>query len=94
MDITQKVLETCVFQRQICIPADDNLRAFPKFKTLEKLISKQFSNFFSCYTQAFNKQQQRKGSLFILRMSLTKKRLAFPSALLLLENCIRRPPLR
>lgn len=51
--------------------------AFPKFKTLEehssskklssleKYLSKQFSNLFSSYTQAFNKQQNRKGSLFI-----------------------------
>lgn len=41
---------------------------FPKFETLEKLsllLSKQFSNFFSSYTQAFNKQQSRKGSLFM-----------------------------
>ncbi len=38
---------------------------FPKFETLEKLISKQFSNFFSSYTQALNKQQGRKGSLFM-----------------------------
>jgi len=44
---------------------DDDKRAFPKFKTLEKLISKQFSNLFSCYTQAFNKQQNRRGSLFM-----------------------------
>lgn len=29
------------------------------------LLSKQFSNFFSSYTQAFNKQQKRKGSLFM-----------------------------
>lgn len=55
-------------------------KTFPKFKTLEnlvgeqnpnrnsyleKLISKQFSNFFSCYTQSFNKQQKRMGSLFM-----------------------------
>lgn len=38
---------------------------FPKFETLEKLVSKQFSNFFSSYTQSFNKKYQRKGSLFI-----------------------------
>lgn len=43
-----------------------------KFKTLEmveaspsKFLSKQFSNFFSSYTQAFNKQQGRMGSLFM-----------------------------
>ncbi|MBK8805834.1 MAG: hypothetical protein IPO21_03925 [Bacteroidales bacterium] len=45
------------------------LRTLPKFETLAKLsdqhfVSKQFSNFFSSYTQAFNKQQSRKGNLF------------------------------
>ena len=46
---------------------------FPKFRTLEKLesaqypqfVSKQFSNLFSSYTQAFNKKYNRKGSLFM-----------------------------
>lgn len=41
---------------------------FPKFQTLEKLdlvLSKQFSNLFSSYTQAFNKMNGRKGSLFM-----------------------------
>lgn len=48
---------------------------FLKFRTLEKLaeaeeeklkfLSKQFSNFFSSYTQAFNKVYNRRGSLFI-----------------------------
>ena len=33
--------------------------------SLEKKLSKQFSNFFSSYSQAFNKQQGRKGSLFM-----------------------------
>ncbi|HEA31502.1 MAG TPA: hypothetical protein ENH91_16170 [Leeuwenhoekiella sp.] len=32
---------------------------------LEGHVSKQFSNLFSSYTQAFNKQQKRKGSLFM-----------------------------
>jgi REP element-mobilizing transposase RayT len=44
---------------------EKNNSTFLKPKTLEKLISKQFSNFFSSYTQAFNKQQSRKGSLFM-----------------------------
>lgn len=48
--------------------------AFPKFQTLEKLnqdeekskfLSKQFSNFFSSYTQSFNKVYKRRGSLFL-----------------------------
>lgn len=50
---------------------------FPKFKTLEKLLSKQFSNFFSSYTQAFNKQQNRMGSLFMKnfkRIKVTEQR--------------------
>jgi len=32
---------------------------------IEKFISKQFSNLFSCYTQSFNKMYKRMGSLFI-----------------------------
>jgi len=48
---------------------DDIIRTFPKFGTLEKdhrniFISKQFSNFFSSYTQSFNKVHERRGSLF------------------------------
>lgn len=43
----------------------NTLQAFPKYDSLEKLLSKQFSNFFSSYTQAFNKQHKRKGSLFM-----------------------------
>lgn len=35
------------------------------FGKLQLLISKQFSNLFSCYTQAFNKVNRRMGSLFI-----------------------------
>lgn len=44
---------------------------FLKFRTLEKFeqrsafLSKQFSNFFSSYTQSFNKVYKRRGSLFI-----------------------------
>lgn len=46
------------------------IKSFSKFTTLEKLeqnkfISKQFSNFFSSYTQSFNKKYDRKGSLFL-----------------------------
>ena len=49
---------------------DEGNLTFPKFSTLGKLdiqkyLSKQFSNLFSCYTQAFNKVNNRKGSLFI-----------------------------
>ena len=47
-------------------------KTFPKFETLEKLeeseleklVSRQFANLFSSYTQAFHKLYQRTGSLF------------------------------
>lgn len=44
---------------------------FPKFGTLEKseaktnFLSKRFANFFSSYTQSFNKVYGRRGSLFL-----------------------------
>ncbi|MDT0644093.1 hypothetical protein RM553_14745 [Zunongwangia sp. F363] len=38
---------------------------FPNSPAVEKFLSKGFSNFFSSYTQAFNKQQNRRGSLFM-----------------------------
>lgn len=60
------------FHLLIKIKSEEELTSsFPKFKTLEKIeeksnfISKQFSNFFSCYTQSFNKVYNRRGSLFI-----------------------------
>jgi REP element-mobilizing transposase RayT len=62
------------FHFLIRIKSEDELEQalgpFPKFETLEKvsferLLSKRFSNLFSAYTQAFNKQQNRMGSLFM-----------------------------
>jgi len=43
----------------------ENLSGSEKEKQLSFLLSKQFSNLFSSYTQAFNKVYQRKGSLFL-----------------------------
>ncbi len=55
---------------------EELFKAFPKFQTLEKLdpnhLSKQFSNFFSSYTQAFNKLMGRKGSLFMKNFNRKK----------------------
>lgn len=55
--------------------AEDLIQTFPKFRTLEKLkeapaalphlLSKKFANFFSSYTQSFNKVYERRGSLFL-----------------------------
>jgi REP element-mobilizing transposase RayT len=42
------------------------------YQNSEKLISKQFSNFLSSYSQAFNKQQNRRGSLFMRPFKRTK----------------------
>jgi len=48
-----------------------NLQGFDNLEGLNddvgKKISQQFSNLFNSYTKAFNKQQNRKGSLFIPR---------------------------
>jgi len=41
-------------------------------KEIELKVSKSFSNFFSCYAQAFNKVYQRRGSLFIPSMKCTE----------------------
>ena len=49
------------FHFALCIKNEEDLRTLPK---LDLAISKQFSNFFSSYTQAFNKQQNRPGTLF------------------------------
>ena len=40
-----------------------------RYDDVQKYCSKQFSNLFSSYTQAFNKQQSRRGSLFIPNFS-------------------------
>lgn len=66
------------FHLLIRIKDEEDLKQdFPKFKTLENLsfeekevklsylLSKQFSNFFSSYSQSFNKVYQRRGSLFL-----------------------------
>lgn len=41
----------------------DNLQLSDEL--LERFISKQFANLFSCYTQTFNKVNKRRGSLFL-----------------------------
>lgn len=67
--------------------SSSSISPFPKIETLEKLIkndddkinikqielflSKQFSNFFSSYTQAFNKMYKRRGSLSIKNFKRT-----------------------
>ena len=50
------------------VPGFQNLgrvRGSNEEQPLEKILSKQLSNFFNAYAKAFNKQQNRMGSLFI-----------------------------
>ncbi|HCS21321.1 MAG TPA: transposase [Bacteroidetes bacterium] len=49
---------------------EELLKQFPRFESIEKLIeshklSKYFANFFSSYTQSFNKRYKRRGSMFV-----------------------------
>jgi putative transposase len=66
-------------------------KPFGKFQTFQKLISKQFANFFSSYTQAFNKMYQRKGSLFI--PNFKRKEITSEDQLLTLICYIHRNPI-
>jgi REP element-mobilizing transposase RayT len=59
--------------------------------TMENLISKQFSKLFSSYTQAFNKQTGRKGSLFM--KNFKRKRVMFDSYFRNLVYYIHHNPL-
>ena len=60
------------FHLLVGVKSEETLKStFPKFETLEKLVSKQFSNFFSSYTQSFNKVYGRKGSLFMKNFKRT-----------------------
>ncbi len=47
----------------------ESIAKYPKYNNIPSFCSKQFSNLFSSYTQAFNKQQSRRGSLFIPNFS-------------------------
>ncbi|MDP2685721.1 MAG: hypothetical protein Q8O62_00770 [Aequorivita sp.] len=56
------------FHFLIKVRSDKELLEIEAYKISEKkelYVSKQFSNLFSSYTQAFNKQQGRKGNLFM-----------------------------
>lgn len=62
------------FHFMIRIKRKVTLRTLQGFETLEGLIlnnklSQQFSNMFNAYTKAYNKQNTRKGSLFIPRFN-------------------------
>ncbi len=69
-------------------------QAFPKFQTLEKLpnaiLSKRFANFFSSYTQSFNKSYVRKGSLFM--KNFKRKKITDSSYLLKLIHYVHYNP--
>lgn len=71
-------------------PETELRAAFPKIKSLEKLPSKCFSNLFCSYTQAFNKQQRRMGSLFM--KNFKRKRVQSASYLMKLVQYIHLNP--
>lgn len=80
------------------------LESFPKFETLEKsdsdisqreklssdYISKQYANLFSSYTQSYNKEYKRRGSLFI--KNFKRKRIKDESYFLRVVNYIHFNP--
>jgi len=57
------------FHLAIRIKNEDEIIKLSEGIAAEKFVSKQFANLFSSYSQAFNKQQDRKGSLFIPQFS-------------------------
>lgn len=61
-----------------------------RYGSHEKFVSKQFSNFFSSYSQAFNKVYQRHGSLF--QPSLKRKVVDSDEYLTALIICIHNNP--
>jgi len=62
------------------------------FENLEGLISKQFSRFLNSYAKAFNKQQGRKGSLFM--HTFKRKRIVSRQYLLKLIHYIHYNPIQ
>ncbi|MFT5641371.1 MAG: putative transposase [Cyclobacteriaceae bacterium] len=64
---------------------------FGKFQTFQKVVSKQFSNLFSSYTQAFNKMYDRRGSLFM--PNFKKKEITSDAYLTAVITYIHRNPI-
>jgi REP element-mobilizing transposase RayT len=64
---------------------------FGKFGTFQKVVSKQFSNLFSSYTQAFNKMYDRRGSLFM--PNFKKKEITSDAYLTAVITYIHRNPI-
>lgn len=63
-----EVVDTYAF---CLMPNHFHLLVGVKSEEAQKLISKQFANFFSSYTQSFNKVYSRRGSLFIKNFKRT-----------------------
>ncbi len=72
----------------------DRMKLGKKLPNLEstKFVSKQFSNFFSAYTQALNIQQSRMGSLFM--PNFKRKEVNSPDYLLQLIHYIHFNPIK
>lgn len=81
------------FHFLVRIKAITNLQGIQTLERLQKskYISQQFSNFFNAYTQAFNKQNNRKGSLFIPRFN--RKKITSQEYLINTVNYIHQNPI-
>jgi putative transposase len=64
----REVIEGLILKSNYTFPKVQNFgkgEFINRDRDIEKYISKQFANLFSCYTQSFNKVNFRRGSLFI-----------------------------
>ena len=53
------------FKNKLASKDPKSFKSILDLNDISKLLSQQFSNFFNAYTKAFNKQHNRKGSLFL-----------------------------
>ena len=60
-----EIIKNWKFKSTKTLQGFQTLEGLPKYQILSKFISQQFSHLFNGYTQAFNKQNNRKGSLFM-----------------------------
>ena len=84
------------FHFLVKIKSEEELRSLSGFQTLtgigvSKKLSQQFSHFFNSYTQAFNKQQNRKGGLF--SRAFNRKRITSEGYLKNTINYIHQNPI-
>src|ERR1022692_1265493 len=65
LDTTLIKADSTLLKFETLVKIENHLVKLNNQKIIENYLSKQFSNLFSSYTQSFNKQQNRKGNLFM-----------------------------